>query len=38
MSFFQARRLGGVRRFAVLGLTSLAAVVGAQSTAYAAST
>jgi hypothetical protein len=38
MSLFQARRLGGVRRFAVLGLTSLAAVVGAQSTAYAAST
>lgn len=28
----RARRLGGVRRFAVVGLTSLAAMVGVQST------
>jgi hypothetical protein len=32
MSFFRARRLNGVRRFALLGLTSLAAIVGVQAT------
>ncbi|HEX8159468.1 MAG TPA: hypothetical protein VF526_18950 [Solirubrobacteraceae bacterium] len=41
ISFVDKRRLDGVRRFVVLGLVSMAAMVGVQSTltpAYAAST